>query len=61
MAHLEIQREHVLKSAERLARTTELHAQVQARIEQSVALVERARTSNWSTTSAASYEEQQMP
>ena len=47
LAQLESHRAHVLRSAERMARSAELKAEITARIEASVALLERARTLKW--------------
>ena len=47
LAQLESHRAHVLRSAERMARSAELKAEITARIESSVALLERARTLKW--------------
>jgi hypothetical protein len=46
-AHLQEHRRHVLTSADRLARSNVAYAAMQARIQASVALIERARTSKW--------------
>jgi hypothetical protein len=47
LAQLESDRDHVLRSAQRMARSAELQAEMTARIEASVALLERARTLKW--------------
>jgi hypothetical protein len=47
LAHLKIHRRHVLTSADRMAKSIKLHAEVQAPSEASLALLERARTSQW--------------
>src|SRR5262245_59366300 len=49
LSHLEMHRQHVLESGERMSKSLELHRNVQAQIEASVALLERARTSKWLT------------
>jgi len=48
IAHLETQRQHSLTSAALVAKSKELHAEIQAQVEASMALIERARTLKWS-------------
>jgi hypothetical protein len=48
IAHAESHKEHVVTSAERIAKSTALNARVLAQIEASVARIERARSLKWS-------------
>lgn len=54
IAHLEVSRQHMLRSAERVSKAHELHAELQVRIQASVALLERAKGLKWLTNAPAS-------
>jgi len=49
IAHLEVTRYHMLRSAERVSKAHELHAELQVQIQASIALLERAKGLKWLT------------
>jgi hypothetical protein len=49
IAHLEVARQHMLRSAERVSKAHELHAELQVQIQASLALLEHVKGLKWLT------------